>query len=393
MKKKLAVIGGGTAGLPVIRNIHRNRKDIEIILIEPNETHYYQPLWTLVGAGVVPLKDTAKPMADFIPSDVRWIKEYVSEILADENKIKLKSGEVVEYDYLVATPGIQVDYNKVEGLTDTLGKNGVCCNYSKDFVDYTWETMNSLKSGRALFTFPSTPIKCAGAPQKIMYLAEETFRDNGVRSDVEVKFVSAGGGIFGVAKYKAALEKVIANRKINTRYKSDLVRIDGPNKTAYFKDMDSGDVFEEKFDMIHVTPPMSAPDFIKNGPLANEAGWIDVDKYTTQHNKYKNVFSIGDASSLPNSKTGAAIRKQAPVLIRNLLAEIDGHKGDAKYNGYASCPLVTSRSTCILAEFDYEGKPTETFPFDQAKERKSMYFLKKVMLPLLYWKAMMRGYF
>lgn len=332
-------------------------------------------------------------MSKLIPQDVQWIKESVSGFDPENNLVLLKNGDQVNYDYLIVAPGIQIDWHKIEGLKETLGKNGVCSNYSKDHVSYSWEAMNSFKGGKALFTFPSTPIKCAGAPQKVMYLAEETFRQNKVRSNAEVKFVSAGGAIFGVQKYRDALEKLLIEKDIHTLFGKDLVKIDGDKKIATFKDLSSGQEHEEEFDMIHVTPPMSAPDFIKNSKLSNEAGWVDVNKDTTQHMRYKNIFSIGDASGLPNSKTGAAIRRQGPVMISHLLAEIDGKSSDMKYNGYASCPLVTSRSSCILAEFDYNGEPDETFFFDQAKPRLSMFLLKKYIIPFMYWNAMMRGYF
>lgn len=392
-KKKVVIIGGGTAGLSVMRNLHRKRIDLELTIIEPCEKHYYQPLWTLVGGGVFPLSKSERDFKDFVPKNVKWIKDFVSEFNPDKNSLKTKSGEVISYDYLVVAPGIQVDWGKIEGLRETLGKNGVCSNYSKDHVEYTWQTMKAVKSGKTIFTFPSTPIKCAGAPQKVMYLAEEAFRNSGVRDSVQVEFISAGKAIFGVQKYKEALEKVLKKKNIQTQFQYDLFKVDGPSKKTYFKSMETGEILEESFEMLHVSPPMSAPDFIKNSPLSNEAGWVDVDKYTTRHNKFSNVYSIGDASSLPNSKTGAAVRKQGPVLVSHLLASVDGKSSEAKYNGYASCPLVTSRSSCILAEFDYEGNPDETFPFNQAKERYSMYILKKLFIPFMYWNAMMKGYF
>ena len=393
MKTKIVIVGAGTAGLSILRNLHRKRNDLDLTVIEPNEIHYYQPLWTLVGAGVYPLQKSARSMRDFIPSDVEWLKAPVKSFQPEQNQVKLQDETTVAYDYLVVAPGIQLDWQKVKGLRETLGKNGVCSNYSKDTVEYTWQTMQSFKGGRALFTFPSTPIKCAGAPQKVMYLAEETFRNNGVRNRSVVKFISAGAAIFGVAKYRLALEKVIERREIQTQFRYDLVEVDGPAKKAIFKNLDTGEVLNENFDMLHVTPPMSAPDFIKQSPLANESGWVDVNKHTTQHVRYSNVFSAGDASGLPNSKTGAAVRRQGPVLVEHLLAIIDGKISHAKYNGYASCPLVTSRSSCILAEFDYDGNPSETFPFDQGKERYSMYLVKKLLIPFMYWNAMMKGYF
>jgi sulfide:quinone oxidoreductase len=143
--------------------------------------------------------------------------------------------------------------------------------------------------------------------------------------------------------------------------------------------------------MIHVTPAQSAPDFIRHSPLANEAGWVNVHKHTLQHIRYSNVFALGDASSLPTSKTGAAIRKQAPVLVSNLLALMDDRPVEAKYNGYTSCPIVTGYGKRVLAEFDYSNQPVETFPFDQSKERWSMYQLKRRVLPWLYWHKILQG--
>ncbi len=390
---ELVVVGAGTAGLSIMRSLRRKYKQFNITVIEPSEKHYYQPLWTLVGAGIFPLSKSVRSMSDYIPKDVKWIKQKVNTFEPEKNQLTVSDGQVVKYDYLVVAPGIQLDWDKIEGLKETLGKNGVCSNYSAETVEYTWETVRQFRGGRALFTFPNTPIKCAGAPQKVMYLSEETFRMNKVREKTEVKFISAGAAIFGVQKYKEALEKVILKKDIKTLFKHNLVKIDGIKKVATFKHIETSELHEEKFDMIHVTPPMSAPDFIKKSPLANEAGWVDVDKYTTRHLRYPNIFSAGDASSLPNSKTGAAVRQQGPVLVSHLLADVKKMKSDKKYNGYASCPLVTSRSTCILAEFDYDGKPAETFPFNQAKERYSMYLVKKLMIPFMYWNAMMKGFF
>jgi sulfide:quinone oxidoreductase len=212
-----------------------------------------------------------------------------------------------------------------------------------------------------------------------------------VRDRTTVIFASAAGGIFAVQKYAQALDRVVARKGIETRFKHNLIEIRSETKEAVFQQLDTGEQVVLSYAMIHVTPPMSAPNFIKRSPLANEAGWVDVDKYTLQHTRYPNIFSLGDASSLPTSKTGAAIRKQAPVLVKNLLAVMHGTPLTAQYDGYTSCPLVTGYGKLILAEFDYDGKPKETFPFDQSKERYSMYLLKAYGLPALYWHGMMKG--
>jgi sulfide:quinone oxidoreductase len=224
-----------------------------------------------------------------------------------------------------------------------------------------------------------------------MYLAEHTFRKAGVRANAQVQFLSGQATIFTAPHYARALEKIVAERQIEARFKHDLREVRPDKKEAVFQRLDTNEQVVLPYTLLHVTPPMSAPDVIKRSPLANEAGWVDVNKETLQHVRYPNIFSLGDASSLPTSKTGAAIRKQAPVLVKNLLATLRGQTPTARYDGYTSCPLVTGYGRLILAEFDYDLKPRETFPFDQAQERYSMYLLKAYGLPALYWHGMMKG--
>jgi sulfide:quinone oxidoreductase len=294
---------------------------------------------------------------------------------------------------LVVAPGIKIDWDKIKGLPEALGKNGVCSNYSYDSVNSTWENIRNFQGGNAIFTFPPPPIKCAGAPQKIMYLAEDYFRKQGLREKSRVAYYCAAPNIFSAPHYAAALnEQVIKPRGIEVNYKHNLVEIRAAAKQAVFRNVDSGEEVVQAYDMLHVAPPMSAPDCVKNSPLANAAGWVDVDKASLQHTRYPNIFSLGDASSLPTSKTAAAIRAQAPVLTANLLAAMAGRPLPEQYDGYTSCPLVTAYGKLILAEFDYELKPRETFPFDQSRERWSMYQLKRYVLPVIYWSGLVKGY-
>ncbi len=392
-KHQIVIVGGGTGGISTAAHLIKDNpeKEWDIAIIDPSEKHYYQPLWTLVGAGIFPKEESERDQADYIPTGCTWIKEAVSSFEPKENKLTLKSGEEVGYDYLIVAAGIQIDWHKIKGLQETLGKNGVCSNYRFDLADKTWEYLRNLTKGRAIFTQPPMPIKCAGAPQKITYLAEDYLRKKGVRDKVEINFCLAGPRIFGVPKYRDALEKVLKRKEISPHYQHNLVEVDGDKKLATFENLENGEKEIMEYDMLHVVPPMSSPDFIKQSPLADEAGWVDVDKYTCQHTKFHNVFSLGDCSSLPTSRTGAAIRKQVPVLVKNLVSQMNCKELEAKYDGYASCPLVTGYGTCILAEFDYDGKPSESFPFDQAKERFSMYMLKAYGLPKLYWHGMLKG--
>ena len=388
---QVLILGGGTAGITVAAQLRRKLKTYDVAIVEPSTKHYYQPLWTLVGAGVFPKEQSERAESSFIPSGADWIREHVAEFHPEENFVVTREGRRIGYDFLVVGLGIQIDWDKIPGLQEGIGRQQICSNYSYQQVDYTWECVRNFKGGTALFTMPNTAIKCGGAPQKIMYLADDHFRRSGVREKSQVVFATAQGSLFAVEKYRKTLEKVAERKSIDIHFKHNLVELKPDTKEAVFEQLDSHERTTIPFDMIHVTPPMSAPAIIKASPLANAAGWVDVDKYTLQHPTYRNVFQICDCSGLPTSKTGAAIRKQAPVLVQNLVSAIRGEQLQAKYDGYTSCPIVTGYGKLVLAEFDYEGKPQETFPFDQSKERLSMYLLKAYALPRLYWHGMLRG--
>lgn len=388
---RIVIVGGGTAGITVAAQLARKLAKADIAIIEPSRKHYYQPLWTLVGAGVFPKQVTERNEAEFIPPGAVWIEDAVSEFRPHEHFVLTRSGRKVSYDWLVVAAGIQIDWDKIPGLKESLGSDGVCSNYSYQHVDYTWQCIRGFRGGNAVFTMPDSPIKCGGAPQKIMYLADDAFRKSGVRDGARVIYATAKDALFAVDRYDRTLRQVVERKRIETRFKRNLVELRPDRKEAVFERLDIGERETIKYEMIHVTPPMSAPDFIKRSPLAGPQGWVEVDKFTLQHPRFANVFSLGDAAGLPTSKTGAAIRKQAPVAVENLIASIQGKKLPARYDGYTSCPLVTGYGRLVLAEFDYEGRPQETFPIDQSKERLSMYLLKAYGLPRLYWNAMLRG--
>ena len=389
--KKILVVGAGAAGLNVAGRLRRLSPGLEVTLLDPAEFHYYQPLWTFVGAGVFPREHSQRPMRDLIPAGVHWVKDAAEQFLPEENAVVTRQGQRLAYDALVVAPGLQINWHLIPGLKESLGRNGVCSNYSYESVSATWAQLEAFKSGRALFTIPSTPIKCAGAPLKIMFLAEDHFRRTGIRQQCEVTYLSAGTAIFRAPKYAAELVKIAAARDINVQYKRELIALKPESREAVFKDMDSNAELIEKYDLIHVTPPMGALDVMKQSPLVDVGGWVEVDKSTLQHMRYANVFALGDGSSLPTSKTAAAIRAQGPVLVSNLLATLKGEKPAAIYDGYTSCPLITRYGRLMLAEFDYQLEPSETFPFDQARERRSMYWLKKYVMPFIYWRGLVRG--
>lgn len=414
---QILIIGGGTAGITVAAQLKRKDKSLSIAIIEPSEKHYYQPAWTLVGAGTFDFKDTERNEADYIPDGVDWIKDYATEIDPDSNSVNTKSSSKITYEYLIIAPGLVMMPELLPGLPEAMEKGIVCSNYTDP--EHTWEMLQKFEGGNAVFTQPTTPIKCGGAPQKIMYLAEEHFRRAGVREKTNVIFATPGTVIFGVPDFAKTLNKIIHDRDIIFKPFYAPVRIDPDKKEIFFKYSKPGEngcvvtegnkIGEEivgeseikiSFDFLHLAPPQGAPKFIRDSIVSIQEGankgWVDVDIHTLQHKRFSNIFSLGDVAALPTAKTGAAIRKQAPVLVENLLKLIhSNHVGTASYNGYSSCPLVTGYSKMVLAEFKYDNvrdsDPLISKFVDTTKEQYSMWLLKKYGLPFMYWNLMLKG--
>jgi sulfide:quinone oxidoreductase len=388
----VVIVGGGSAGVATAASLLERDRNLDIVVIEPRDMHDYQPGWTMVGSGVFDVKDTRRPAARVIPVGVRWIRGAVASFEPDRDQVTLEDGSMIGYRALVVAPGIALDWAAVDGLVEALGRNGVTSNYSYDTAPYTWELVQSLKGGTALFTQPPMPIKCAGAPQKAMYLSCDHWRRTGVLKDIDVQFHNAGGVLFGVKEFVPPLMEYVGRYGIDLQFESTLVAVNGPDQTATFKEK-SGEV-TRAFDMIHVTPPQKAPAFLARSPLANEAGYADVDQASLQHARHANVFGLGDGGSTPNAKTMAAARKQAPVVAENLIAVLAGKEPTAVYDGYGSCPLTVERGKILLAEFGYGGKLLPSFPswiIEGTRPQRLSWLLKSEALPWIYWNGMLKG--
>ena len=394
---EVVIVGAGSAGIAVASSLLARMPDLEVAIIDPADIHYYQPGWTLVGGGAFNADDTVRTLSSVLPEGVHWIKAAVAAFEPERNAVLLEGCRLIEYNRLIVCPGLKLDWHKVEGLVDTLGKNGVTSNYRFDLAPYTWELVQGLKGGKALFTQPPMPIKCAGAPQKALYLSADHWLKTGVLGNIDISFYNAGPVLFGVKDYVPALMEYIERYDVDLKFTHNLVGIDGGAKKAYFKQTDGdGNVSDvaAEFDMIHVCPPQCAPDFIRVSPLADAAGWVDVDQNTLRHKKYENIWSLGDVMNAPNAKTAAAARKQAPTVASNLLADMGRVSEVCHYDGYGSCPLTVERGKIVLAEFGYGGKLLPSFPKwlnNGTRPSRLAWVLKEKILPPLYWGAMLKG--
>ena len=393
----VVIVGAGAGGVAVAASLLKRRANLNIALIDPATEHSYQPGWTLVGGGVFKQSQTRRPMSSVIPNGVKHYSEAADTFQPDENSVTLANGQVISYKALVVSPGLKLNWEAIPGLKETLGKNGVTSNYQWETAPYTWQNVQQLKKGKAIFTQPPMPIKCAGAPQKAMYLSCSEWLSQGVLGDIDVEFCNAGGVLFGVADYVPALMSYIEKYRIQLNLNQTLIAVDGEQQVATFEVTNAQgekEQIEKSFDMLHVCPPQCALDFIKHSPLADDAGWVDVYPDTLQHKKYNNVFGLGDGTNTPNAKTAAAARAQAPVVAENVLSVLVQQSPRALYDGYGSCPLTVERGKIVLAEFVYGGKVKPSFPnwlIDGTKPSYLAWLLKEKSLPWVYWEGMLKG--
>lgn len=393
----IVIVGGGAAGVAVASSLLARNPGLDIAVIDPADVHYYQPGWTLVGGGVFKPEHTARTMGSVLPRGVRWIKGAVAAFEPDRHTVLLDGCRIVRYRKLVVCPGLKLDWHGIEGLVDTLGRNGVTSNYRYDLAPYTWQLVQQLRGGRALFTQPPMPIKCAGAPQKAMYLSCDHWLRSGVLKDIDVGFYNSGAVLFGVADYVPALMEYVKRYDIALNFGATLTAIDGDARRATFsvaRPDGTKDTVVREFDMIHVCPPQKAPDFVRASPLADAAGWVEVDHGSLRHVRFEDIFALGDVSCTPNAKTAAAARKQAPVVAENVIASLAGQPLPARYDGYGSCPLTVERGKIVLAEFTYGGKVAPSFPawfIDGTRPSTLAWYLKERILPPLYWDGMLKG--
>ena len=396
-KFSVVIVGGGAAGISVASSLLSRQPNLDIAIIDPAEIHYYQPGWTMVGGGIFKPEKTVRTMARLIPKQVQWIKAAVAAFDPDNKQVLLEGCKPLNYDALVVCPGLKLNWHGIEGLVETLGKNGVTSNYRYDLAPYTWQLVRDMQRGKAVFTQPPMPIKCAGAPQKAMYLSADHWQKQGELKDIQIDFYNTGAALFGVAAYVPALMEYVKRYNANLHFNHQLIKVDGSQKRAWFKQMqgENSQIIETDFDMIHVVPSQQAPDFIRASNLVDQAGWVSVDQNTLQHTQYPHIFALGDVMNAPNAKTAAAARKQAPIVAVNVLEYLQGGSKFAQYDGYGSCPLTVERGKIVLAEFGYGGKLLPSFPkwlLDGEQPTRMAWLLKEKILPPMYWDGMLKGH-
>ncbi len=422
-KARVVIIGGGAAGLSLAARLRRSAPNLKLQLVDPAEKQFYQPGFTLIGGGVYEADEVWKEQKDLIPDGVEWIRKSVRRVNPSAKTVELDDATRLQYDFLVLTPGIQLNWRGVEGITyKTLGAGNAHSIYDWKGAQKTFAAMKefAVKGGKGVFVDTYTKLKCGGAPKKICLMTEHRARKAGTRDRLDIAYYTAEKDLYDVKYFTPRLKEIYKERNIPFTANMRVTGVDTASKKVYFEKIEKIErkvkneqtgveetVVEKRttslvkgYDFLHFAPPQSAPDFVresglgwKTGKFAREA-WVEVDKHTLVHRGWDNIISFGDVAGIPTSKTSAAIRMQLPVAERNLISLIEGSAPEAKYDGYAACPIITDYGHVLLCEFDYDKKEKISFPFsmlDMSKEQRAAWWLKVYVLKPMYFHGMLRG--
>ena len=396
----IVIVGGGAAGISIANRLSKSLKNAKITLVDRKETHYYWPGLTLVATGAWKKSKVLDSNSRFIPGNINWVKEMAIEFDPDNKRLVTDTGRAVNYDYLVVATGVEYNYRAIEGMdTEAIGQNGLTSVYhSPDAAAQSWNAIRkyTYEGGNGIFTLPSTPIRCAGAPLKMTLLTLDRLRQNGGMDKAQMNFYSATNNVFGLPWFNQFVLDRYEEAGMDVKFRTELTAVDIDARKATFSQAD-GESFTTEYDLLHVVPPMRAPSSIRNSNLAwsegnmASGGWLAVDKDTLQHITYPEVFGCGDVNGTPRGKTAATVKMSVPVVVENLLAVMAGKEPTATFDGYTSCPLLTRFGAAMLIEFDYNGNLTPTYPFIDPKKESWLAWIMKDQLLKPTYLQMLKG--
>jgi sulfide:quinone oxidoreductase len=397
---RIVIIGAGAAGTALVNRLVDRLEGAQITLIDPRVEHLYQPGLTLVAAGLKPPSYVVSQTTDWLPDGVTLIPARVAAVDPEAQTVSTEGGETLDYDFLVVAPGLILDHDAIEGFSlDLVGENGIGALYAgPDYAARTWHAASRFieEGGRGVFTRPATEMKCAGAPLKHTFLIDDRLTRAEARGTARIDYIAPQSSLFGVPIVAERVRMLFDERDINYTYGRTLRSIDAGTKIATFTDAD-GFTHDEEYDYLHVIPPQRAPEFVRQSGLAwadrwTDQGWVDCDPATLRHNRYANIWAVGDVAGVPKGKTAASVKWQVPVVEDHLVAAIKGAEGTETYNGYTSCPLITRIGRAMLIEFDYNNDLTPSFPgiIAPLEELWISWLMKEVALKATY-NAMLRG--
>ncbi|NIM93957.1 MAG: FAD-dependent oxidoreductase [Anaerolineales bacterium] len=393
--KTLLILGAGTGGTMVANKMAEilDPDEWKVIIVDQDETHYYQPGFLFIPFGIYSPADVIKQKRDFIPQNIEFILSPIEIIEPDENRVRLlKDDRVINYDYLVVATGSRIKPSETEGLKDK--------GWHEDIYDfYTVEGATALsryfkfwKGGRLVLNIVEMPIKCPVAPLEFLFLADWFFHERGIRDNVDLTLVTPLSGAFTRPRASALLGDIMERKNINSVPDFTIMEVDNDNKLIR-----SYDEIEVPFDVLVTIPTNMGAEVIARSGMGDELAFIPTDKHTLQSKKWENVWVIGDAANVPTSKAGSVAHFMLDVLVENLQRHMEGLEPQPKFDGHANCFIESGFEKGILIDFNYDveplpGKyPLPGFgPFSLLKESAANHW-GKMMFRWMYWNILLKG--
>jgi sulfide:quinone oxidoreductase len=392
--KRLVILGAGTAGTMMLNKLNKvlNPKEWELVIVDKDKTHYYQPGFLFIPFGIYSQQDVEKPKDKFFPKNARVVEADIDRIEPDENKVYLDSGETLDYNFLIVATGTEIRPDEIEGMTDELWQKHIFDFYTVDGAVALAKFFETWEGGKMVLNIAEMPIKCPVAPLEFLFLADDYFRKRKMRDKVEITLVTPLDAAFTKPIAAHELGNFMEKKGINIVTEFSIGSVDNENQNIV-----SWDEREVEFDLLVTIPTNMGVKAIERSGMGDELNFIPTNKHTLQSDNWENVFVIGDATNLPSSKAGSVAHFEADILMENILAAIEGKPLEASFDGHANCFIESGDGKGLLIDFNYETEPLPgkfplpgVGPFSLLRETR-MNHLGKVGFRWLYWNVLIQG--
>jgi len=367
-------------------------KEWKLTIVDKEEAHYYQPGFLFIPFGKYSKEDVIKPKQKFFPKGTDVIYSAIDRIDAENNSVILENQETLTYDYLIIATGSEICPDEVEGLSDELWHKSIFDFYTIEGATALAGFLKDWEGGKMVLNIAEMPIKCPVAPLEFVFLADDYFKDKGIRDKVDITLVTPLDAAFTKPVAAKALGGFLDEKGINLVTEFNIGRVDNEQKKIV-----SWDEREIDFDLLITIPTNMGSKAIERSGLGDELNFIPTNKHTLQSEAYDNIFVIGDATNLPSSKAGSVAHFESDILFENLMAAIEGKPLEASFDGHANCFIESGGGKGLLIDFNYDVEPLPgkfpipgIGPFSLLKETR-MNHLGKMGFKWLYWNALIKG--
>ena len=395
MKKRLVVLGGGTAGTMVVNKLRKklSREEWSITIVDQNNRHLYQPGLLLLPFGVYRADELVKERDRFFPSGITYLHAEIQQVDPLANKVYLANGETLDYDQLVIATGTTPRPDQTSGMNDpAIWRKSVFDFYTLEGSVALKSALDEFEGGRMVVHISEMPIKCPVAPLEFTFLADAYFTERKMRDKVEITYVTPLESAFTKPVSSKQLGRMLTERDIQIEPDFVIEHIDPETKV-----MVSMDEREIPFDLLVTVPVNMGADFIGRSGLGDDLNYVPVSKETFLSKKYSTIFALGDASDVPASKAGSVAHFAVDLFAENFIEHIEGHPMTHNFDGHANCFIESGNGKGLLIDFNYKVEPlTGMFPlpgigpFSLLRESRINH-LGKLAFRWIYWNLLIKG--